>query len=94
MKIFTIIKEHSEGIPDKNFIEINGHPLWWHLISELDGLDISVNTDSSKLIQQIQSYQFNSINLIQRQKKHIDWENDKNMNSSPVEDMLFDFVKQ
>ena len=93
MKIFTIIKEHSERIPDKNFIEINGHPLWWHLISELDGLDISVNTDSPKFIQQLKSYQFNSINVIQRQKKHIDWENDENIDSSPVEDMLFDFCK-
>mgnify|MGYP002883590620 FL=1 len=93
MKIFTIIKEHSERIPDKNFIEINGHPLWWHLISELDGLDISVNTDSPKFIQQLQSYQFKSTNVIKRHKKHIDWENNKNIDSSPVEDMLFDFCK-
>ena len=53
MKIFTIIKEKSERIPDKNFIEINGYPLWWHLMSELDGLDITVNTDSPKFIKQL-----------------------------------------
>ena len=56
MKIFTIIKENSERIPDKNFIEINGYPLWWHLMSELDGLDITVNTDSPKFIKQLPSY--------------------------------------
>ena len=93
MKIFTIIKENSERIPDKNFIEMNGHPLWWHLISELHGLDISVNTDSPKLIKQLKSYEFQSINIIKRSKKHIDWENNKNIDSSPVEDMLFDFCE-
>ena len=93
MKIFTIIKENSERIPDKNFIEINGHPLWWHLISELDGLDITVNTDSPKFIKQLQSYKLKSINVIKRHQKHIDWENNKNIDSSPVEDMLFDFCK-
>ena len=93
MKIFTIIKEHSERIPDKNFVQINGYPLWWHLISELDGLDISVNTDSPKFIKQLQSYKLKSINVIKRNQKHIDWENNKNIDSSPVEDMLFDFCK-
>ena len=47
MKVFTIIKEKSERIPDKNFVNINGNPLWWHLLSELDGLDVVVNTDSN-----------------------------------------------
>ena len=55
MQIFTIIKEHSERIPHKNFSDVNGHPLWWHLLSELEGLDITVNTDSSKFIKQLQT---------------------------------------
>ena len=28
MKIFTIIKEHSNRIPEKNFTDVNGKPLW------------------------------------------------------------------
>ena len=48
MKIFTIIKQDSIRIPNKNFSDINGHPLWWHLLSELDGLDFTVITDSKK----------------------------------------------
>ena len=52
MKVFTIIKEKSERIPDKNFVNINGNPLWWHLLSELDGLDVVFNTDSKKFINQ------------------------------------------
>ena len=93
MKIFTIIKEQSERIPEKNFTDINGHPLWWHLLSELDGLDVTVNTDSQKFIKQLQSYELKTISVIKRLQKYIDWENNKNIDTSPVEDMLFDFCK-
>ena len=94
MKFFTIIKEKSIRIPNKNFLDVNGHPLWWHLISELDGLDVTINTDSKKLIKQLKSSNFKNIKVIERLKKHIDWENDINISSSPVEDMLFDFCKK
>ena len=93
MKIFTIIKEESKRIPNKNFIDLNGHPLWWHLLSELDNLDVTVNTDSPKFLRQLQTYNFKSINVINRDKKYIDWENDESIDSSPVEAMLFDFCK-
>ena len=93
MKIFTIIKEQSKRIPDKNFVHINGHPLWWHLLSELDGLDITVNTDSPKFITQLKKSNLKSVQVLKRLKKHIDWENNENLDSSPVEDMLFDFCK-
>ena len=93
MKIFTIIKEESKRIPDKNFADINGDPLWWHLLSELDGLDITVNTDSQKFIKQLQSSNLKSIRVINRLQKHIDWENNESLDSSPVEDMLFDFCE-
>ena len=33
------------------------------------------------------------IQVIKREEKHIKWENDKSIDSSPVEDMLFDFCK-
>lgn len=93
MKIFTIIKEDSKRIPDKNFVDVNGHPLWWHLISELDGLDVTVNTDSQKFIKQLEESNLKSVRVINRHQKHIDWENDKSIVSSPVEDMLFDFCE-
>ena len=93
MKIFTIIKEHSERIPEKNFTNVNGYPLWWHLLSELDGLEITVNTDSPKFIRQLQSYELKTITIIKRLQKHIEWENNENIDTSPVEDMLFDFCE-
>ena len=93
MRIFTIIKEDSKRIPNKNFIEVNGQPLWWHLLSELEGLDITVNTDSQKFIKQLEESNLKSIRVIKRHQKHVDWENDTSIDSSPVEDMLFDFCK-
>ena len=93
MKIFTIIKEESKRIPDKNFADINGDPLWWHLLSKLDGLDITVNTDSQKFIKQLRSSNLKSIQVTNRLQKHIDWENNESLDSSPVEDMLFDFCE-
>lgn len=93
MKIFTIIKEMSKRVPDKNFTDINGHPLWWHLLSELDGLDVTVNTDSQKFLKQIQMSNLKSIKVIKRNQKHIDWENNETIDTSPVESMLFDFCK-
>ena len=93
MKIFTIIKEESNRVPDKNFKNINGHPLWWYLLSELDGLDVTVNTDSKKFIKQLQENNLKSIKVVKRKQKHIDWENDKNIDSSLVEDILFDFCE-
>ena len=93
MKIFTIIKEESMRIPNKNFTNVSGQPLWWHLLSELDGLDVTVNTDSQKFLRQLQNSNLKSIQVIKRDQKHIDWENNKDVDSSPVEDMLFDFCK-
>ena len=91
MKIFTIVKEVSNRVPDKNFIDLDGHPLWWHLLSELEGLDVTVNTDSQKFINQLRASSLESIKVINRLRKHIDWENNEDIDSSPVEDMLFDF---
>ena len=93
MKIFTIVKDESKRIPNKNFIELNGYPLWWHLLSELDGLDVTVNTDSQKFIKELQKSNLKSIKVIERDQKHIDWENNETIDSSPVEDMLFDFCE-
>ena len=77
MKIFTIIKEESKRIPDKNFVDINGLPLWRYLLSELDGLDVTVNTDSQKFLKEFQRSNLKSIKVLKRKQKHIDWENDE-----------------
>ena len=93
MKIFTIIKEHSNRIVEKNFTDVNGKPLWWHRLYELNGLDVTVHTESPKFLKQLQSSNLKQIKVIKREEKHIKWENNKSIDSSPVEDMLFDFCK-
>lgn len=93
MKIFTIIKDQSKRIPNKNFINLDGYPLWWHLLSELKDLDVTVNTDSPKFIKQIKNHNLKSIKIIKRDKTYIDWENNETIDSSPVEAMLFDFCE-
>jgi CMP-N-acetylneuraminic acid synthetase len=59
----------------------------------LDGLDVTVNTDSQKFLKQLRSSNLKSIQVVKRDQKHIEWENDESIDSSPVEDMLFDFCK-
>ena len=71
MKIFTIIKEVSQRIPDKNFVKINGNPLWWHLLSELDGLDVTVNTDSQKFLKQLSNSNLKSIQIVKSLYSHL-----------------------
>ena len=50
MKYFLIIKEHSERVVNKNFIEIGGKSLWKHLVYELKGEDVYIDTDSKKIL--------------------------------------------
>ena len=70
VKIFTIIKEDSKRVPDKNFANVNGNPLWWHLLSELEGLDVTVNTDSQKFIKQLRSSNLKSIKVIESNNQY------------------------
>ena len=37
MKFFIIIKEHSQRLPNKNFLKLGDKPLYKHLLDELDG---------------------------------------------------------
>ena len=57
----------------------------------MEGLDVTVNTDSQKFINQLRASSLKSIKVIKRLRKHIEWENNEDIDSSPVEDMLFDF---
>ena len=46
MKFFIIIKEHSQRLPNKNFLKLGDKPLYKHLLDELDGENVYVDTDS------------------------------------------------
>jgi len=49
MKFFVIIKEHSERLPNKNFLDLDGLPLYKHLLYELRGKEVYLDTDSKKV---------------------------------------------
>ena len=40
MKFFIIIKEKSERLPNKNFLDLGGIPLYKHLLNELSTEDV------------------------------------------------------
>ena len=94
MKIFTIIKEESKRIPDKNFVDITGFPLWKYLLSELDGLDVTVNTDSEKFLKEFQRSNLKSIKVLKRNKNTLTGKMTKEM--TPVQSRIcyLIFVKQ
>lgn len=94
MKMFTIIKEMSERVNQKNFRLLGGKPLWRHTIDEFAGCDVYINTDSERLLGDSSLAQSESLTLIARKQKHIDWENRVTELGSPVNDMLGDFFDE
>lgn len=89
-KVFTIVKENSERVPSKNFVEIGGKPLWRWLVDELKPYDIYINTDSEVLIKELSGA--SNVTTIKRSDKHIKWEENAKELGSPVLDMVQEFV--
>ena len=93
MKVFTIIKRESERIPGKNFQEVGGQPLWRVLLSELKEFDLFVNTDCKEILQEQGASDFKNLTLIERNAKHIAWEEDPSNATSPVISMTEEFIR-
>lgn len=89
MKFFIIIKEKSERLPDKNFLELGEKPLYSHLINELDGEDVYVDTDSDFIYTELWN---SSVTCYKRNQKFIDLENDLDYKVSPVLLMIDNFL--
>ena len=92
VKIFSIIKGHSERIPKKNFEILGGKPVWRWLVDELDPLPLYINTDCAELL--VESGIPHHVQLIERDQIHIDWEEDPNEEKSPVLEMVRSFINQ
>ena len=94
MKFFIIIKEKSQRIKKKNFAKLGGKQLWKHLILELKGQKIFVDTDSKKVISDCKK-NFPWVFAYPREKKFIELEEKKN--TSPtllmIDNFLNNFVK-
>jgi N-acylneuraminate cytidylyltransferase len=79
MIFFIIIKHNSVRIKKKNFKKIGNKPLWQHLILNLKGEKVFVDTDSQKIIKEINT-----------DKKFIRLESLKN--ASPTLGMIRNFL--
>jgi len=89
MKFFIIIKHNSERLPSKNFLVLGEKPLYKHLLDELDGEDVYVDTDSGLLHQ---SLEHSTVTCYMRDKKFIDLELDLDYKVSPVLLMIENFL--
>jgi len=50
MIIYIPIKENSQRVPQKNFRDFDGKPLWEHTIDKLKDFQVIVDTDSAEII--------------------------------------------
>lgn len=94
MKFFTIVKNKSERVKEKNFqIISNDIPLWKWTIEKLisAGNKIYINTDSNLILHEIEGN--SSLVGINRSREHIKWEDKSFKSGSPVEDMFKEFCE-
>ena len=89
MKFFVIIKEKSERLPSKNFLDLGGKHLYEHLLDRLDGEDVYVDTDSDFIYSCLKNTQ---VTCYRRKQKFIDLETDLDYKVSPVLLMIDHFL--
>lgn len=89
MKFFIIIKEKSQRIKKKNFVKLGNKHLWKHLILELRGQKVFVDTDSKKVILNCKK-NFPWVNVYPRKKKFISLE--EKQKESPTLLMINNFL--
>ena len=89
MKFFIIIKEHSERLLDKNFLELGDKPLFKHLLDELEGEEVFIDTDSYMLYSRLKN---SNVTCYMRNQKFIDLETNGDFKVSPVLLMIENFL--
>jgi CMP-N-acetylneuraminic acid synthetase len=67
MIIYIPIKQNSQRVPQKNFREFNGKPLWEHTIDKLKGYKVVIDTDSDSIIKSCKSKEW--VTIYKRPKK-------------------------
>ena len=89
MKFFIIIKENSERLPDKNFLELGDKPLFKHLLDELDGEEVFIDTDSYMLYSRLKN---SNVTCYMRDEKFVELETSGDFKVSPVLLMIENFL--
>jgi N-acylneuraminate cytidylyltransferase len=91
MLFFIIIKHNSERINGKNFKKLGNYKLWEHLILNLKGCKIFIDTDSPTIINSCNKF-YPWVKAYKREKKFIVQENKKD--SSPTLNMIKNFLRK
>jgi len=89
MKFFIIIKEHSERLADKNFLELGDKPLFKHLLDELEGEEVFIDTDSYMLYSRLKN---SDVTCYMRDEKFVNLETSGDFKVSPVLLMIENFL--
>jgi CMP-N-acetylneuraminic acid synthetase len=55
MIVYIPIKQNSQRVPNKNFRDFNGSPLWENTVDKLNGHDVYIDTDSDTVMEKSQS---------------------------------------
>ena len=92
MKFFIIIKEKSERLKDKNFLDLGNKPLFKHLLDELQGEDVYVDTDSDRIFEECKA--LTNITCYKRDNEYIELENNIEFAVSPVLLMIENFLNK
>lgn len=90
MKIFIIIKQHSERVSGKNFRLLGDMDLWKHLVYELKDHKVYIDTDSSEVLEECSKLSW--VSAYPRKQSFIDFENDDSSNLSPALLMIDNFL--
>ena len=92
MKFFIIIKEKSERLPNKNFLDLGGIPVYKHLLNELKTKDVYIDTDSDTIFNECNT--LSKVTCYKRDTKHIKLENNIEFAVSPVLLMIENFLNK
>ena len=90
MKFFIIIKEKSERLHNKNFLDLGGIPVYKHLLNELKTEDVYIDTDSDTIFNECKT--LSKVTCYKRDTKHIELENNIEYAVSPVLLMIENFL--
>ena len=91
MKFFIIIKEHSERVANKNFLDLGGKPLYKHLLDKLKGEDVFIDTDSENLYESLKN---SEVTCYKRSAECINLEVDSSFKVSPALKMIGNFLEK
>jgi len=90
VKFFIILKKESIRVPNKNFRILGDKSLWKHLVDELNGEDVYIDTDSDVILNE--ASEKDKVTVYKRLEEHVNLENDTEFGISPVLKMIERFL--